>query len=298
MKKYTSLEHTARLVHEGKTNLLNPKKNAGGQSPAYTEHAGYTGVFKSKSMGSSIAAGRARSMPYTSGATMAEGGEVPNEGNATPTAKAYGSFDEDGGKKKKIKEEVEQVDEIAPLVAGALALGARALPYLATAGRGALSLAKDVAVGAGVDAAANALTGGSNSSQSSGNTSDIPDTPGQAPVTTAPKTSVGGQTPTKRLKRTVKEETGPDNTRRKDSSKELVGRPNSVGVKDPKSVLGRNASIKDKIISENKKLAGIVKKTKEEQESSGPNVNAKTKDMGNVIFNPPLKKPDLGSYNH
>jgi hypothetical protein len=128
----------------------------------------------------------------------------------------------------------------------------------------------------------------------------MPVTPGQKPQTIAPKTSVGGQTPTKRLKRTVKEETGPDNTRRKNSSKELVGRPNSAGVKSPDSVLARNANITQKIIAENKKLAKIVKKTKEEQEqeSAGPNITTKTKDMGNVVFNPPLKKPDVGSYNN
>jgi len=74
-------------------------------------------------------------------------------------------------------------------------------------------------------------------------------------------------------KRIQNEETGPDNTRRKDSSKELVGRPNSAGVKDPKSVLGRNASIVSKIIEE-KKLAGLVKtvvKKKKEEKEGGPN---------------------------
>jgi hypothetical protein len=70
-----------------------------------------------------------------------------------------------------------------------------------------------------------------------------------------------------------KEETGPDNTRRKDSSKELVGRPDSAGVKDSKSVLARNGSVKTKII-EDKKLAGVVKsvvKKKKEEKESGPN---------------------------
>ena len=74
-------------------------------------------------------------------------------------------------------------------------------------------------------------------------------------------------------KRIQNEETSPDNTRRKDSSKELVGRPDSAGVKDPKSVLGRNASIVSKIIEE-KKLAGIVKtvvKKKKEEKEGGPN---------------------------
>jgi hypothetical protein len=73
--------------------------------------------------------------------------------------------------------------------------------------------------------------------------------------------------------RNFREETGPDNTRRKDSSKELVGRPDSAGVKDPKSVLARNGSIKTKII-EDKKLAGVVKsvvKKKKEEKESGPN---------------------------
>jgi hypothetical protein len=74
--------------------------------------------------------------------------------------------------------------------------------------------------------------------------------------------------------RNFREETGPDNTRRKDSSKELVGRPDSAGVKDPKSVLARNGSIKTKIIDEEKKLAGVVKsvvKKKKEEKESGPN---------------------------
>jgi hypothetical protein len=77
-----------------------------------------------------------------------------------------------------------------------------------------------------------------------------------------------------RAHRTFKEETGPDNTRRKDSSKELVGRPDSAGVKDSKSVLARNASIKTKIIDEEKKLAGVIKsviKKKKEEKESGPN---------------------------
>ena len=76
-----------------------------------------------------------------------------------------------------------------------------------------------------------------------------------------------------KLHRTFKEENGPDNTRRKDSSTELVGRPDSAGVKDSKSVLARNGSIKTKI-SEEKKLAGIVKdvvKKKKEQKEGGPN---------------------------
>jgi hypothetical protein len=74
-----------------------------------------------------------------------------------------------------------------------------------------------------------------------------------------------------RLHRTFREET---NTRRKDSSKELVGRPNSAGVKDPESVLARNASIKSKIIDEEQKLAAVVKsvvKKKKEEKEGGPN---------------------------
>lgn len=74
--------------------------------------------------------------------------------------------------------------------------------------------------------------------------------------------------------RAFREEIGPDNTRRKDSSKELVGRPDSAGVKDPKSVLARNGSIKTKIIDEENKLAGVVKsvvKKKKEEKESGPN---------------------------
>jgi hypothetical protein len=73
--------------------------------------------------------------------------------------------------------------------------------------------------------------------------------------------------------RNFREDTGPDNIRRKDSSKELVGRPDSAGVKDPKSVLARNGSDKTKII-EDKKLAGVVKsviKKKKEEKESGPN---------------------------
>jgi len=75
-------------------------------------------------------------------------------------------------------------------------------------------------------------------------------------------------------KRRISEDFGPDNTRRKDSSKELVGRPDSAGVKDPKSVLARNATIKSKIIDEEKKLAGLVKsviKKKKEEKEGGPN---------------------------
>jgi len=82
-----------------------------------------------------------------------------------------------------------------------------------------------------------------------------------------------GSTSVSRFKQ-FREETGPDNTRRKDSSKELVGRPDSAGVKDPKSVLARNGSIKTKIIDEEKKLAGVVKsvvKKKKEEKESGPN---------------------------
>ena len=53
-----------------------------------------------------------------------------------------------------------------------------------------------------------------------------------------------------------------------------MGRPDSAGVKDPKSVLARNGSIKTKIIDEEKKLAGVVKsviKKKKEEKESGPN---------------------------
>jgi len=287
MSKYISLEHTARLIHEGKTNLLNPRKSPGGKGPGYSEHAGYTGVWSSK-QNSSAAANRARSMPYTDGAKMTEGADVPNEGNATPTAKAYGSFDEDGGKKKKVKEEVEQVDEIAPVVAGALALGARVLPYLATAGRGALSLAKDVAVGAGVDAATNALTG----KDDKNNPPETPTTvtPVSAPKTTAPNVSTSNQYNPKKSKRSIKEESGTA-----DREKVVnVGRPNTAkNPFDNKSKLGKQAQIQRKIIDENRKLVAVVKKTKEEA-----NLNAKTKDMGNVVINPPLNKPDLGTYNH
>lgn len=435
-KKYTSLEHTARLIHEGKTNLLNPQKNAGGQSPAYTEKAGYTGVFKSKSQNSSAAAGRARSMPYTSGATMTEDGYVPNEGNATPTSKAYGSFDEDGGKKKKSakmenappdmggvsaqlntedgkkklkkeslstmggqgnetgeygrnlsaedggkkkrlkedgdedmikqsraalnaatdpaeKEKLQQkhdrllstVDRIPSnsnqqsfedggkkkrlkegIIGSALKmggrLGAKIVPGLGqglSAADAASRYASGDTTGAVISAAGaipyigsvagpvgdvvntiRDVTGMSAPSKSNDDTeaSGMPALPGpSAPQTTTPKTSSGNQSSPKRLNKTVKEEARPDYTRRKDSSKELVGRPDSAGVKNPKSVLGRNASIKDKIISENKKLASIVKRTKEETGNTG---KRKTYDYGNVEieFNPPLKKPPTDNYNN
>jgi hypothetical protein len=294
-EKYTSVEHTARLVHEVKTNLLNPRKTSGGKSPAYTEHSGFTGVFRSKTQGSGVAAVRSRSMPYTDGARMTEDGAVPNEGNATPTSKAYGSFDEDG-KKKKVKEETEQVNEIGPAIVAGLegiaALGARALPWLTRAGKGSVTVGKEVAIGAGIDAATDALTGkGNNTSGNQTSTGTAVPNP-LAPSTSAPKTSASSQYSPKRSNKTVKEEAEGSKDRK---TIENVARRDSVASPfDRKSKLAKNAEIKTKIIDENKKLVGIVKKTKEESAVSG----AKKKEYDNVVFNPSLNKPDVGTTNN
>lgn len=105
------------------------------------------------------------------------------------------------------------------------------------------------------------------------NHSEYHDVPVKTSVSQARAHRKFGSNSVSRFKQ-FREETGPDNTRRKDSSKELVGRPDSAGVKDPKSVLARNGSVKTKIIDEEKKLAGVVKsviKKKKEEKESGPN---------------------------
>lgn len=144
-------------------------------------------------------------------------------------------------------------------VGGAVKAGEKAAVGGATKAVAKNTLTKGLgklAVGAG----AAALLGGSGSGTSGSSNSNAND-PDQV------NTSISQA----RKHRTFKEET---NTRRKDSSKELVGRPDSAGVKDPNSVLARNASIKTKIIDEEKKLAVVVKsviKKKKEEKESGPN---------------------------
>ena len=133
---------------------------------------------------------------------------------------------------------------------------------------------KPLGVGAALGAAATKLAGALSGSEykAPGGHSEYHDVPVKTSVSQARAHRKFGSNSVSRFKQ-FREETGPDNTRRKDSSKELVGRPDSAGVKDPKSVLARNSSVKTKII-EDKKLAGVVKsvvKKKKEEKESGPN---------------------------
>ena len=403
-----SMEHNARLIHEAKTNQLTPQKTPGGQSPAYTEHSGFTGVFKSQSQNSSAAANEARRKPYTTGATMTEDGGKKNN------------------KTKKFEEQaaVATAYELAPYLGTALRYGAslgasllaapEVVPAAATVGAGLIGkrvydyvhdpeniknaeaerageaqagaewdkkIADRAAAGAAmrrqaVDDADVAKDSASKNA-SAANPIDTPTpktdksiaigadelggtkippvapvktgvSPGAitAPVKTgvspgaitAPVTSgaasdavdkassaskVTSQTQAKAAEasqtatpetakpfrfpsfgsgtntgttahseyhtvpvqtsisqaanhRSFREEynNAPDYTRRKNSSKELVGRPNSAPLKSAKSVLGRNAAIKAKIIDEEKKMASVIKsviKKKKEESESGAN---------------------------
>jgi len=66
-----------------------------------------------------------------------------------------------------------------------------------------------------------------------------------------------------------------------------------------KGTLTKKAEIERKVIDEsNKKLVKIVKKTIVKKTKEEIGTTGKTKDYGDVVFNPPLKKPDLGTYNN
>lgn len=247
--------------------------------------------------------------------TVKEDGAVPNEGNATPTSKAYGSFDEDG--KKKLKEEkivvkpkpTEKVTE-KPEVKGKKPAGEEDIVYPdgpnkpkeeptqekpketekpeekpkenpEEAKKSKLSKAAGFAAG---------LLGGS----SGGSTDGVQDWQYLSPGSIG--TSAGSKFP---LRKTVKEEAEGTILRR---NIENVARPKfALSPFDRKSKLAKQAEIKTKIIDEEKKLGGVIrkavseKKTREEKESSIS--DGKTKVVDNVIFNPPLNKVNVNEGN-
>jgi len=120
----------------------------------------------------------------------------------------------------------------------------------------------------------------------SGSSSRNSITPGQAVSTSAPKTGASAQYTPSRKSKTVKEEAEGTKDRK---TVENVGRPDTAkNPFDKKSKIGKQAEIQRKIIDENKKLAVVVKKTKEEASEMG---GAKKKEYPQVTFNPSLEKP-------
>ena len=304
MKKYISLEHSIRTaLTEGGVGF----GTKGGDKAKGTPGAFYNS-YSSKNGGHSAAGARVAAKDSgKENIKMEEDAGVPNEGNATPPVKAYGSFDEDGKKKKEVKEGFASgaaklggkiASKFAPGVGQAVAALDAADRYASGDTTGAaIAAAGAIPVVGGVADVVNAVrdvTGMSKSDKKDdkANPPETPTTvtPVSAPKTTAPNVSTSNQYNPKKSKRSIKEESGTA-----DREKVVnVGRPNTAkNPFDNKSKLGKQAQIQRKIIDENRKLVAVVKKTKEEA-----NLNAKTKDMGNVVINPPLNKPDLGTYNH
>lgn len=405
-----SMEHNARLIHEAKTNQLTPQKTPGGQSPAYTEHSGFTGVFKSQSQNSSAAANEARRKPYTTGATMTEDGgkknnktkkfeeqaavatgayelapylgtalrygasllAAPEAGAAAATvgtglivkgvydyvhdpeniknAEAERAGEAQAGAEwdKKIADraaagaamrrqavddadvakdsasknasaanpipsnpadtdvsnfsKLDHVDTPTPKTDKSIAIGADELggtktPPVAPVKTGVSpgAITAPVTSGAASDAVDKASSASKVTSQTQAKAAEASQTatPETAKPFRFPSFGSGTNTGTTAHSeyhtvpvqtsisqaanhRSFREEynNAPDYTRRKNSSKELVGRPNSAPLKSAKSVLGRNAAIKAKIIDEEKKMASVIKsviKKKKDESESGAN---------------------------
>jgi len=247
--------------------------------------------------------------------TVKEDGAVPNEGNATPTSKAYGSFDEDG--KKKLKEEkivvkpkpTEKVTEKPQGSKGKKPAGEEDIVYPDGSNKPNEKPTQEKPEGtekpeekpnekpeeakksklskaAGAAGFAARLLGGS----SGGSTDGVQDWQYLSPGSIG--TSAGSKFP---LRKTVKEEVEGTMLRR---NIENVARPKSaLSPFDRKSKLAKQAEIKTKIIDEEKKLGSVIrkavaeKKTREEKESSIS--DGKTKVVDNVIFNPPLNKVNV-----